>query len=81
MSTTIVERRPLTPRQLDVLRWVVGFADTHGYAPTIREIGNAYGWTTNGVMCHLNAMRKKGWVSWLDGHARTLRVLEVPHDG
>lgn len=81
MSTTTVERRPLTARQLDVLHWIVGFADSHGYPPTIREIGHAYGWTTNGVKSHLEAMRKKGWVSWVDGHSRTLRVLEVPHDG
>lgn len=79
MSTTI-QRRPLTPRQRDVLLWIDGFTDSHGYPPTIREIGNAYGWTTNGVKSHLDPMRKKGWLTWTEGHSRTLRVLEVPGD-
>ena len=44
------------------------------FTARVREIGHAYGWTTNGVMCHLRAMRKKNAVTWLDGQARTIRV-------
>ena len=73
MSTTTTD--PLTPRQLDVLQWIAGYIDTHGFSPSIREISHAYGWTTNGVMCHLRAMRRKGAVTWLDGQARTIRVV------
>lgn len=71
MSTTT---NPLTPRQQDVLQWISGFIDTHGFSPSVREIGHAYGWTTNGVMCHLRSMRRKGAVTWIDGQARTIRV-------
>jgi repressor LexA len=72
MSTTT---NPLTPRQQDVLQWISGFIDTHGFSPSVREIGHAYGWTTNGVMCHLRSMRRKGAVTWIDGQARTIRVV------
>jgi len=71
MSTTT---NPLTARQQDVLQWISGFIDTHGFSPSVREIANAYGWSTNGVMCHLRSMRRKGAVTWIDGQARTIRV-------
>lgn len=73
MSTTI-DSTTLTPRQQEVLSWISGFIDTHGFSPTVREIASGFGWTTNGAMCHLRPMRKKGVISWVDGHARTLRV-------
>lgn len=74
--TTATERQPLTARQQDVLDWIVGYIDTHGYSPTVREIANHYGWRTpNSVMCHLTPMRKKGYVTWQDGCSRTLRVI------
>jgi len=73
--TTTTERQPLTPRQQDVLNWISGYIDVHGYSPTIRQIGHAFEWTTNGVMCHLRPMRRKGWITWQDGEARTIRVI------
>lgn len=75
MTATTTERQPLTARQQDVLDWIAGYIDTHGFSPTIRQIGHAFGWTTNGVMCHLRPMRKKGYVDWVDGCSRTLRVI------
>lgn len=75
MTTTLPQ--PLTPRQQDVLEWIAGYIDTHGYSPTVREIASHYGWTTNGVMCHLRPMRKKGVITWQDGQARTMRIVEV----
>lgn len=72
MSTTT---NPLTPRQQDVLNWIAGYIDTHGFSPSVREIGHAYKWSTNGVMCHLRAIRRKGHITWIDGQARTIRVV------
>jgi repressor LexA len=74
-ATATTERQPLTPRQQDVLNWISGYIDVHGYSPTIRQIGQAFEWTTNGVMCHLRPMRRKGWITWQDGEARTIRVI------
>lgn len=66
---------PLTPRQQDVLNWIAGYIDTHGFSPSVREIGHAYQWSTNGVMSHLRAIRRKGHITWIDGQARTIRVV------
>ena len=76
MTATTTERQPLTPRQQDVLDWISGFIDVHGYSPTVREIQHAYGWKTpNATMCHLHPLRRKGHVVWVDGCSRTLRVI------
>lgn len=73
--TTATERQPLTPRQTDIRNWIAGYIDVHGFSPTVREIGSHYGFTTNGVKTHLNALRRKGFVTWQDGCSRTLRVI------
>ena len=73
--TTQAERLPTTPRQQEVLLWIDGYINTHGYSPTIRQIAHAFGWSVNGVMCHLRPMRLKGHVTWVDGEARTIRVV------
>lgn len=72
MSTTTTD---LTPRQQDVLDWIVGFIDGHDYGPTVREVAHHYGWTINGAMCHLKALRRKGRITWIDGQSRTIRVV------
>jgi len=73
--STATETTTLTPRQQEVLSWISGFIDVHGFSPTIREIANGFGWTVNGAMCHLRPMRKKSVISWVDGHSRTIRVI------
>lgn len=36
MTTTIDDHTALTPRQQEVLSWISGYIDTHGFSPTIR---------------------------------------------
>ena len=77
MTATATERRPLTPRQQEVFEFIWMFREQRGYCCTVREVGNHFGWTTNGVVCHLWPLRKKGWITWEDGQSRTLRPTEV----
>jgi len=70
------KRQPLTPRQQDVLNWISGYIDTHGFSPTLREIQHAYGWkAVSAVQCFLEVLRKKGYVTWQEGCQRTIRVI------
>jgi repressor LexA len=74
--TTATERQPLTARQQDVLTWISGYINTHEYPPTLREIQHAYGWKTpNAAKCHLEPLRRKGYVTWVEGCSRTIRVI------
>ena len=75
--TTTTERQPLTDRQREIVAWLSNYITDRGYSPTIRELCLAFNFaSTEGAMCHLRALRRKGWVTWNDGHARTIRVLE-----
>lgn len=65
----------LTPRQSQVLAFVTGFIDSHGYPPTLREIAahlEVNG--TLGVMRHLEALEKKGYLTKSAGSSRGIAV-------
>lgn len=68
---------PLTERQRVILAHITAFRGEHGYAPTTRELGELLGIaSSHGVLDHLWALRRKGYVEWVDGKARTLRVVK-----
>lgn len=76
MTTTAPAK--ITARQREILDWITAYIASHGYSPSMREIGDAFGFkSTNGAVCHLEPLRKKGFVTWQDKQARTLRVTEV----
>jgi repressor LexA len=77
MSTTIAEAK-LTPRQLDILHWILSFTDIHGYPPTFRQVGCHYGWRSpNAMVTHLKSLERKGVVTRVAGQARTLRLTPL----
>lgn len=52
--------RKLTNRQQQILSFVRIHTAKTGEGPTVREIGNAFGFaSTNGVYCHLKAIEAK----------------------
>ena len=54
----------LTDRQREVLQTLWQFAKDHGRYPTIREMGDRLGIDSpNGIMIHLMALRKKGYIT------------------
>ncbi len=64
---------PLTPPQEKVLAFIRQHIDSHGWAPTLREIGNGLGYSSpNTARQHVMALEKKGWVERGPG-ARALR--------
>ena len=70
--------RPPTARQLKVHHAVEKHIARNGYSPTIRELCvQTRIKSTNGVKCHLDALRRKGLVTWIQGKTRTIRPVEV----
>jgi repressor LexA len=56
--------RPLTPRQQTILDFVGEFSRDRGFAPSLREIGQAVGLTNiSAVRGHVVALEKKGRIS------------------
>lgn len=69
---------PLTDRQALMLAFIAAFIAEHGYSPTVREIGKAFGLkSTNAVADYLHSMNIKGAITYEAGKARTIRVVQV----
>lgn len=53
----------LTPKQQQIFDFIRGYIEENGYPPAIRDIGVAFDIVSpNGVMCHLRALQKKGYI-------------------
>ncbi|MCK4602475.1 MAG: transcriptional repressor LexA [Phycisphaerae bacterium] len=74
----------VTPRQLEILRYIRDYRSRHGYSPTMQEIGDQVGLTKVTVFEHVGALERKGLLIRGAKHkARSLRVserFEFPHD-
>lgn len=66
----------LTQRQRDILTFVQRFAETHGYPPSVREIGQAMGLNSSStVHSHLEALARKGFLRRDPSKPRALEIL------
>jgi repressor LexA len=64
----------LTPKQQQIYDFICRRIDERGYPPTIRDIGTAFDIKSpNGVMCHLKALEKKGYILRDGKAARAIR--------
>ena len=66
-----------TPKQLAVLDAIVDLTAERGYPPTMREIAAVIGSIHSDVQQKLWRLRRDGRVTWDEGRARTVRVVEV----
>jgi repressor LexA len=74
MTVTAKETPDITARQREVYDWVVGFCESRGYSPTIRELCKAFKFaSTNAVSNHLRRLEKAGLLTWSKRQSRTLR--------
>ena len=68
-------RAPLTPAQQQLYNWIANFLNQHGHAPSIRQMMDAMGLRSPApVQSRLQHLRKKGWINWQPGQARTLQL-------
>ncbi|MBT0654534.1 transcriptional repressor LexA [Geomobilimonas luticola] len=66
---------PLTPRQQRVLSYITVCLETRGYPPTLREIAGHLGINgTLGVMKHLEALDRKGFIHREPGDSRGITL-------
>ena len=67
----------LTPRQQAVLNVIVDYLHWLGYPPTIREIGERLNIKSpNGVVRHLSALERKGFIVRNRNVSRGIRLVE-----
>jgi repressor LexA len=72
----------LTSKQRQVYEFIREKIESRGYGPTVREIGDAFGiQSPNGVMCHLNALVKKGFIIRQGKSARAIQLVDHRRPG
>ncbi|MCA9050713.1 MAG: hypothetical protein KDA89_18370, partial [Planctomycetaceae bacterium] len=65
----------LTRRQQQVYDFLKSVIHSRGYGPTVREIGAHFGISSpNGVICHLNALEKKGLIKRESNTSRAIQL-------
>ena len=66
----------LYPRERALLDFITQFIQRYGYAPTLKEIGDAIGMNSPATVHeHVDRLRIKGFIKKLDGTARGLEVV------
>lgn len=66
----------LTDRQYEILSFIRSYIIVNDYPPTIVEIGEHFGIISkNGVVNHLSAIEKKGYIKRTPKTARGIKIL------
>jgi repressor LexA len=67
--------REMTARQREVLGFIRSFTERHGAPPTVREIGERFGFTARAAFDHLRALERKGMLQRRVTDKRVSRTL------
>jgi repressor LexA len=68
--------KEITPRQKAVLEFISDYIGQSGYPPTFQEIADAFGIVSkHGVVRHLEALERKGYITRSDTLARSIRIV------
>ena len=72
-----MNRNGITKAQAAVLRLIANTVKRDGCPPSVREIGDHFGWTSPAAAAHghLVRMRSKNLLTWREGMSRTIRLL------
>ncbi len=67
----------LYTKERQIIEFITQFIQRFGYAPTLKEIGDALGMNSAATVHeHIARLREKGFIKKLDGTARGLEVVE-----
>lgn len=76
------EHQQLTDKQQKIFAFIRKHIESKGFPPAIRDICDAFGISSpNGVMCHLKALEKKGYINRItkkDNDRAQARGITIP---
>lgn len=73
---------PLTEAQRQLYDWLVDYIRQNQYPPSIRQMMRAMNLRSPApVQSRLEHLRKKGYIAWTEGKARTIQVLQPTSGG
>ena len=68
----------LTPRQSEVFNAIKNYQARLGFPPTVKELAELIGVSSpNAAADHVNALKRKGYITVAPGAARGITILEV----
>ncbi len=69
---------PLTEAQQELYDWLVDYIRDNQHSPSIRQMMRAMGLKSPApIQSRLDHLRKKGYIDWAEGQARTIRILHA----
>lgn len=73
----------LTERQQEIAQFIERYFDENGYAPSLRDIGNHFGFSPKAAYDHLRALEKKNIIKTADNLPRGMALLKrtTPESG
>lgn len=72
----------LTQAQQELFDWLVEYIRTQQHAPSIRQMMKAMNLRSPApIQSRLERLRSKGYIDWIEGKARTIRILQPPSQG
>ena len=72
----------LTDAQNELLEWIKNYLKDFQHSPSIRQMMNAMGLKSPApIQSRLKHLQEKGYISWQEGRARTLQLVDRLMDG
>jgi repressor LexA len=72
----------LTPAQKELYDWLIEYIKSTQHAPSIRQMMKGMNLRSPApVQSRLERLRNKGYIDWIDGKARTIKILHQPEKG
>ena len=72
-----MEGEQLTPAQQELFDWLSCYIGTNHHSPSIRQMMHAMGLRSPApIQSRLKHLQEKGWITWEEGQARTLQLID-----
>lgn len=72
----------LTDAQNELYGWIKEYMKNYQHSPSIRQMMNAMGLKSPApIQSRLKHLQEKGYISWQEGKARTLQIIDEIFDG
>jgi repressor LexA len=66
----------LSPRQKEILAYIIDYRQRKDISPTFREIAEGAGLSLGSARAHIQALRGKGYIAWDDRAARSIHIIK-----
>jgi repressor LexA len=70
--------KKLTRKQKIILTFIKEYKLEMCYSPSFRDISGAFNMSVKGAYDHCNALKKKGFIDWNKGIARSIIIYQSP---